>query len=148
MGDLVQAASSGSLTTFALALLGISLGASIAMIVWLVRARMSSRERYDETLEKRLQAGAKKMEGLERDLRTMQIQCVELAARTVTSDQCSDQRKEIRTSIDRLSEGIGETKELVMRMEGRADEGFRQVSRLLGGLIRVPGCSCPEDITK
>lgn len=139
MSDLVSAASQGSLSSFALALAAVLLTALVAVVVWLVRDRMDSRRRYDATLEKRLQSGAGKMERLETDLRAVQIQALEMANRLVSHDQCRDCKRDMLSAICKVGDSSGELQSAVLRLEGRADEGFRQVSRLLSGLVRVPG---------
>lgn len=138
MGDLVRTASDGSLSGFALALAGVLITALIAVVVWLVRERIEARKRYDETLEKRLQAGSAKMETLERDLRAVQTRALEASARLVNQDQCAECKREIRSGIDRVAETSRELTTSTLHLGGRVDEGFRQVSRLLSRIVRIP----------
>jgi hypothetical protein len=139
MSDLVQAASGGSTQAFALALGAIVLSALVAVVVWLVRDRLDARRRYDSTLEKRLQAGAGKMERLETEVRALHIQAIEMSGRLVSQDHCRDCKRDMMGAISKVSDASDEMKSAVLRLEGRADEGFRQVSRLLSGVVRIPG---------
>lgn len=139
MNDLVSSASQGSLSTFALSLSGVVLTALVAVVVWLVRDRIAARRRYDATLEKRLQAGSGKMEQLERELRSLQERLIEIAADRISQAQCTSHRAELRCQMDRIQEASIDVRTSIVRLEGRVEEGFRQVSRLLMGLVRVPG---------
>ena len=138
MGDVIGAVNQGSIGSLTLALAGVLITALIAILVWLTRERIDARRRYDATLEKRLQAGAGKMERMENNLQGLQIQAVELANRLISREDCKDCQSELRAQVDRVAQASGDTQAAILRLDGRLDEGLRQVSRLLGGLIQIP----------
>jgi hypothetical protein len=137
MGDIVSVTSSGSLSLFALYLCGLIIAGLISVLVWLVRDRIAARRRYDATLEKRLQAGSGKMEGMERDVRLLQIQMIELTARAVEKDDCVASRHDLRLVIDRVTDSSTEVMKDLVRLDARVEEGLRQTSRLLAKLIHI-----------
>jgi hypothetical protein len=139
MTPILNAASQGSLVLYTLALAGLVLAALLAIVVWLVRERIEARRRYDQTLEKRLQAGSSRMEGLERELRGLQERFISIAAEKISGSQCDAHRTELRCQMERISESSMDVRTSIVRLEGRVDEGFRHVSRLLSCLVRVPG---------
>jgi Tfp pilus assembly protein PilN len=138
MDAIARAASEGSLSAFALALSAVLVSALAAVVVWLVRDRIEARKRYDATLEKRLQAGSGKMEALERDMRELQIRTVEMSSRLVSHDHCARAMSSLGESLERTVQTAAETQAAIARLDGRTEEGLRQVSRLLSGLVRIP----------
>lgn len=137
MGDVISAVNQGSVGSLTLALAGVLITALIAIVAWLTRDRIEARKRYDATLEKRLQSGAGKMERMETALQSLQLQACELANRLVSHDQCTDCKKDFRSSIDRVTVNSAETQAAILRLEGRMDEGLKQVSRLLAGVVSI-----------
>lgn len=138
MGDVISAANQGSVGSLTLALAGVLITALIAILVWLTRERIDARRRYDATLEKRLQAGAGKMERIENTLQGLQIQAVEMANRLISRDDCKECKVELRSQVERVAQSSGDTQAAILRLDARLDEGLRQVSRLLGGLVKIP----------
>lgn len=145
MGDVIGAVNQGSIGSLTLALAGVLITALIAICAWLTRDRIEARKRYDATLEKRLQAGAGKMERMETALQGLQLQSCELANRLISRDECKDCSKGLRSTIEQVSQASNDTQATILRLDGRIDEGLRQVSRLLGQLVKIPGAGGLEE---
>jgi hypothetical protein len=139
MGDVISAVNQGSIGALALALAGVLLTALIAILVWLTRERIDARRRYDATLEKRLQAGAGKMERIENSVQALQIKAVELSAGGVSRGDCKECGLELRSHVERVAQASRETQEAIGRLDARLEEGLRQVSRLLSGIVKIEG---------
>ena len=138
MGDVITAVNQGSVSSLTLALAGVLITALIAVLAWLTRERIDARKRYDATLEKRLQAGAGKMERLETAVQALQLKAAETASRIVSRDDCEGCKVDLRSHVERVAQDSSDVRVAVIRLEGRLDEGLRQISRLLSRLVDIP----------
>jgi len=71
-------------TTFALAVAGALILILLSIIAWFARSRVKARERYEELLEKRLQAGTQTMGALKSEISDMQSRFLVEFAKVVT----------------------------------------------------------------
>lgn len=149
--DLGPSAASGNLLVFALAVAGSLIGVLVVVVVFFVRLRVKDAGKEKDILERRLAAGAVKMERLETDLhslnRDVQKRVYEGFVTKTTFERAQKETTHRIEAVEHKIESIrqGQTEALVSlaQIQSRVDAGFKHVTSLLAQKIEIKNSKDP-----
>jgi len=137
--NLVDAAAKGgdSLLVLALAVAGVVISVLFVIVVWLVKDRLAATRRRDDTLEKRLSAGAQTMESLKISVEQLQTKFVELIGELMKRDDFESYRKEHTREHDRLDDKVSDVRERQVELTQRVETSLKSMTSMLSKLVSL-----------
>jgi len=148
--DVVAAAAAGgeAVLIFALSAAGVIIVSLLGLVGWFARSRIKSRERYEETLEKRLAAGAKTMEALKISFEQLQTKFVEAMGDLLKESAFGEYRREHKVDHDRLEERMtalreahAELRQDILGVGVKVDSSVQAMSHLVSRMVELKGAS-------
>ena len=144
MTDVVQAAvDSGPATLiFTLTVAGIIISVLLGVVIYFVRERVKSRQRYEEVLEKRLSSGSETMQQLKVDLEKLHSVFIEYFARVVSEIDFKEYKREhkeehckLEKEIDGVRTSFYELKEGLTSIDQKMDAKFESLNNIMKTLV-------------
>lgn len=148
MGDVAAAAANVAgegnevVVYFVLSACGVVIAVLIAVVGFMVKARLDTRKLYEHNLEKRLGAGAEKMEKQTAALESLQRAFMDHFRRMLSKEDfekyCAlhkDKHDKVDKQIDDMKELSFELREKLSTMSQRLESGLKSMTDLLGKIV-------------
>jgi chromosome segregation ATPase len=129
---------------FSLVITGTIIALLLALVAWFAKARVKSRQRYEELMERRLSSGANTMHNLNISVEQLQTKFVEAIGKLLERKDFAAYCQEHSREHDRLDDKLSDTKkqhaelkQSIAEVGVRVESGLAAMTDLLAKLVKI-----------